>query len=44
MIGYCDFDVLKSWKEITLGIFICFIIAPIALPVNLGVYIYNNTK
>lgn len=44
MVGYCNFDVLESWKEIMWGIFVLIIIAPIALPVNLGVYIYNNTN
>lgn len=44
MIGYINFDALNSWKEITLYIFICYIIAPIALPVHIGTFIYDNTK
>ena len=43
-IGYCDFTVLRGWQKVV-GLFIIIpIVAPFALPINLGAYIYDNTK
>lgn len=41
MIGYCDVAELKPWEQI-LGVFAAIIVAPIALPIIIGVCIHNN--
>lgn len=43
-IGYCDFSVLKTWEKIVALFVIIPIIAPFAMPINLGVFIYDYTK
>ena len=43
-IGYCNFAVLKGWEKIAALFTIIPIVAPFAFPINLGVYIYDNTK
>lgn len=42
-IGYCDFSTLKGWEKV-MGLIIITIVAPTAFPINLGRYIYDNTK
>lgn len=43
-IGYCDFSGMKTWEKIVALFVLIPIIAPFAMPINLGRYVYDNTK
>lgn len=43
-IGYCNLSELKAWEKIVTLFVLIPIIALFALPINLGVIVYDYTK
>ena len=43
-IGYCNFSELKTWEKIVALFVLIPIIAPFAMPINLGIVVYDLQK
>lgn len=43
-IGYCNFSELKTWVKIAALFVLILIVAPFAMPINLGRCVYDYTK
>ena len=43
-IGYCNFPEMKTWEKIVVLFVAIPIIAPFAMPINLGRYVYDLQK